>query len=335
MLYLVTGATGFIGSHLIRSLYAEGHRVRAIVRPESDIGVLTLNPVEIVEADLISGRGLRDALHGVDVVFHLAAPRHTVDTSTGQSHRRGSQDVIVKGTEALVAAVEDEPSTRIIMTSTAHVYAEHSRLPVKEDAPTHPSTAYGKARLEAERIVRTLNNGRSGRYTIARLTSVYGTGDRQYVSLFRQIANSRFRLIGSGKQVHHVSFVEDVVRGLLACARVEQAAGQTLNIGGPPTSLREFLGAVASAAGVPLRTTPMLEHPARAALRLLERTDVTAASATRLRMVFDYHLRPRYLDVSRSYALLGNYGSTLPEAGIASSVNWYLRKDHNDWRAAH
>jgi len=282
--------------------------------------------VEVVEADLISGKGLRDALRGVEVVFHLAAPRHAVDPSTGQSRRPGNHDVIVKGTEALAAAVENERDTRIVLTSTAHVYSEHSRLPVSEDAPTQPSTAYVKARLEAERIVRTLNNGRPGRYTIARLTSVYGAGDRQYVSLFRQIANGRFRLIGSGDQIHHVSFVDDVVRGLLACARLDRAAGQTLNIGSPARSLREFLGAFAGAAGVSLRTTPIFERPARTALWLLERIDVPAASATRLRMVFDYHLRPRHLDLSRSHALLGDYGGTLPEAGIAASLNWYLGK---------
>ena len=213
MLCLVTGATGFIGPHLIRSLHAEGHRVRVVARPESDIGVLPLNQVEVLEADLISGKSLRDALRGVEVVFHLAAPRRAVDPSTGKSRRPGNQDVIVKGTEALVAAVENEHSTRIVLTSTAHVYPEHSRMPVSEDAPTQPSTAYAKARLEAERIVRKLNNGRHGRYTIARLTSVYGTGDRQYVSLFRQIASGRFRLIGSGDQTHHMSFVDDVVRG--------------------------------------------------------------------------------------------------------------------------
>ena len=335
MLCLVTGATGFIGPHLIRSLHAEGHRVRVVARPESDIGVLPLNQVEVLEADLISGKSLRDALRGVEVVFHLAAPRRAVDPSTGKSRRPGNQDVIVKGTEALVAAMENEHSTRIVLTSTAHVYPEHSRLPVSEDAPTQPSTAYAKARLEAERIVRKLNNGRHGRYTIARLTSVYGTGDRQYVSLFRQIASGRFRLIGSGDQTHHVSFVDDVVRGLLACARLGPAAGQTLNIGGPARSLREFLGAVAGAAGVQLRTTPMLESPARAALWLLERMDVPAASATRLRVILDYHLRPRHLDLSRSHAILGDYGSTLPEAGIASSLNWYLGKDRNGCAAAH
>ena len=97
MLCLVTGATGFIGPHLIRSLHAEGHRVRVVARPESDIGVLPLNQVEVVEADLISGKSLRDALRGVEVVFHLAAPRRAVDPSTGKSRRPGNQDAIVKG----------------------------------------------------------------------------------------------------------------------------------------------------------------------------------------------------------------------------------------------
>ena len=286
-----TGATGFIGPHLIRSLHAEGHHVRAVARPGSETSVLPIDQVEVFEADLISGKGLRDAMRGVEVVFHLAAPRRAVDPSTGQSQRPGNQDVIVKGTEALVAAVKNEQSTRIVLTGTVHVYSEHSRLPVSEDAPTQPSTAYAKARLEAERIVRSLSNGRPGRYTIVRLTSVYGTGDRQYVSLFRQIADGGFRLIGSGDQIHHVSFVDDVVRGLLACACSDRAAGQTLNIGGPARSLREFLGAVAGAAGVQLRTTPMLDGPARAALWLLERMNVPAASATRLRVLLD-HPRP-------------------------------------------
>jgi nucleoside-diphosphate-sugar epimerase len=335
MLCLVTGATGFIGPHLIRSLHAEGHCVRAVTRPKSEIGVLPLNQIEVVEADLISGKGLRDALRGVEVVFHLAAPRRAVDPSTGQSRRPGNQDVIVKGTEALVAAVKNEHRTRIVLTGTVHVYPEHSPLPISEDAPTHPSTAYAKARLEAERIVRTLSNSLHGQYTIVRLTSVYGTGDRQYVSLFRQIANGRFRLIGSGDQIHHVSFVDDVVRGLLACAYSDRAAGQTLNIGGPARSLREFLGAVAAAAGVQLRTTPMLENPARAALWLSERMNVPAASATRLQLILDYHLRPRHVDLSRSHALLGDYGNTLPEAGIASSLNWYLGKDSNGCGPAH
>jgi nucleoside-diphosphate-sugar epimerase len=305
------------------------------VRAESEIGVLPLNQIEVVEADLISGKGLREALRGVEVVFHLAAPRRAVDPSTGQSRRPGNQDVIVKGTEALVAAVENERDTRIVLTSTAHVYPEHNHLPVSEDAPTQPSTAYVKARLEAERIVGTLNNGRPGRYTVARLTSVYGPGDRQYVSLFRQIANGRFRLVGSGDQIHHVSFVDDVVRGLIACARSDRAARQTFNIGSPARSLREFLGAVAGAAGVQLRTTPMLESPARAALWLLQRFDLPVARATRLRKVLDHQLRPRQLDVSRSLALLGDYGSTLPEVGIAASMKWYLGQDCNDFRPSH
>ena len=259
MLCLVTGATGFIGPHLIRSLHAEGHRVRVVARPESDIGVLPLNQVEVLEArfDFWQEPKGRSARSGSRFSSRSATPRGR--PFDRKSRRPGNQDVIVKGTEALVAAVENEHSTRIVLTSTAHVYPEHSPLPISEDAPTQPSTAYAKARLEAERIVRKLNNGRHGQYTIARLTSVYGTGDRQYVSLFRQIASGRFRLIGSGDQIHHVSFVDDVVRGLLACARSGPAAGQTLNIGGPARSLREFLGAVAAAAGVQLRTTPMLE----------------------------------------------------------------------------
>ncbi len=335
MLCFVTGATGFIGPHLIRSLLAEGHHVRALVRPGSEIGVLPLNEVEVVAADLISGNGVNEALRGVDVVFHLAAPRRTLDSSTGQSLRPGNQDVIVRGTETLVAAMENEHSARIVLTSTAHVYSERGRLPFSEDAPMHASTPYRKARLEAERIVRTLDRRRPGRYAIARLTSVYGAGDRQYVPLFRQIAKGRFRLVGSGDQVHHVSFVDDVVRGLLACARSDRAAGQTLNIGGPARSLREFLGAVAGAAGVQLRTTPMLESPARIALWLLDRIDVPTARVTRLRMVLDHHLRPRELDLRRSHALLGDYGSTLPEAGITASLNWYLGQDRNGCRAPH
>jgi nucleoside-diphosphate-sugar epimerase len=251
---LVTGASGFTGSHLARYLREAGHRVRALARPQSRRDLLEGLDVEWVEGDLADEASLRRASGGVELIYHLAAVYREAKLPD-----RVYFDVNVEGTRRLAEAALAEGGVPFIYCSTCGVHGEVDHPPVDESAPYHPGDVYQATKVEAEKLLFSMHRERRLPVVILRPVGIYGPGDRRFLKLFRGVAHRRFPMIGKGDVLYHLTHVEDVVRGLARAAEVSSARGDAFILAGRRfTTIRELAEIIAREAGV---APPRLRFP--------------------------------------------------------------------------
>jgi len=250
----VTGATGFIGRHLVERLAAIGDDVRAIQRspvarddqpgdrgPESAaIHPATATPsyVTVVRAPL-EASALTEAFRGVDVVVHLAG----VVSATRESD---FFDVNVGGTRAVAQAARASGVRLVHMSSLAAAGPAPPTRPRSEDDPSAPITPYGDSKLESERVVAST---RGLTWTILRPGVVYGPGDRALLPLFKCARFGVMPLVGRATAAYSIVHVSDLVRAIEAAIGLG-SAGDTLFVGHPePASARDMIEHVRHAVG--------------------------------------------------------------------------------------
>jgi dihydroflavonol-4-reductase len=241
---LVTGATGFIGSHVVAALAAAGHEVRAFDRRAATD---TLPGVEAVEGNVLDGAALLRAMRGFDAVFHLAAVY-----SYARAHARAMQAVNVDGTRAVLDAAARAGVRRVVHTSscaTCGPVAGRAATEVDEPPVWELAVPYKRTKLEGERLA--LAAGRNGLdVVVVNPTTPVGPGDRRPTPTGKMVADvargqARAYLIGAAL---NVVAVEDVAAGhLLAFERGRP--GERYLLGGENLSLREVFAIVARAAG--------------------------------------------------------------------------------------
>lgn len=238
---LVTGAAGFIGSHLAGRLAEEGHAVLAVdcftsaydpQRKRENVDALPAG-CSFVAADLRTA-DLHELLTGINVVFHQAG-----QPGVRNSWRSGFRAYVehnVMATQRLLEAARDRGVVRFVFASSSSVYGNALRYPTSEtDAPA-PHSPYGVTKLAAEQLcaVYALNWGVP---TVAlRYFTVYGPRQRPDMAIHRLIEASlsgrRFPLFGDGRQVRDFTYVGDVVKANLLAAVTEMPPGTVVNIGG-------------------------------------------------------------------------------------------------------
>ena len=244
-LVLVTGANGFVGSHLVEALLARGYRVRCMVRRTSDLAFIRHLPVEWAYADLCDGKELCPAIQGVDAVCHCAALTRALDEETFLR-------VNARGAEMLArTCLEVSPRLkRFLFVSSVAAAGPSDGLGdvVDEARPPRPVTWYGKSKLAAEQALRSVCAGGSGRLPLAivRPAAVYGPRDKDFRAYFRAI---KLHLnLQLGRDERHVSliYVRDLVDLLVRALEQEQAVGQTYNGCGPATTYAELAETIAT-----------------------------------------------------------------------------------------
>ena len=248
--------------------------------------------------------------------FHLAAPRRIYNKATRTTQRVGGVG-LTEGTIRLAAIVAASDVARMIVSSSAAVYGKPWGE-FDETSPAAPVSDYGRERAYMQTCSGI--SGLPGRLIIARLTETFGPGSPGELGILTSIAEGRFRLIGDGRVLHHLSTVDDTAAGLLALARTEAAGGSVLHIGSRPRTLRDFVSAASEALGQPLRATPWAGPPAQAALQLLRSAPALSRRAAALHAMLDYQLRPRAFSIDRSLALLGDYATCDFERVVAESA---------------
>jgi len=237
MKVLVTGADGFIGSHLTESLLAEGYDVRALSQYNSfnywgwleDIQHPNL---EIVCGDVRDQAYCREICKGIDVIFHLAAliaipysyiaPKSFIDTN-------------IKGTLNICQAAKDCNIKRILITSTSEVYGTAQYVPIDERHPLQPQSPYSASKIGADAIAMSFYNAYQLPVTIVRPFNTYGPRQSARAvipTIITQIASGNKEIkIGDTTPTRDFNYMKDICNGFILLAKCDKAIGETVNIG--------------------------------------------------------------------------------------------------------
>ncbi len=239
---LVTGAAGFIGSHLSEALLERGWRVRgvdALISPDEtgrkaeNFGWLSKLPGFDPRREDLRSADLDPLVDGVDVVFHLAA-LPGVRSSWGDQFAAYTRHN-VEATARLLEDCRRRRIKRFVYASSSSVYGEAESFPVKESDPTHPVSPYGVTKLAAEHMVRLYGRAFGLETASLRFFTVYGPRQRPdmafYIFFHSLLTGSEARIFGDGRQTRDFTFVADAVASCLAAAD-RGAPGAVYNIGG-------------------------------------------------------------------------------------------------------
>lgn len=249
-LALVTGGTGFVGSHLVQGLLQDGWRVRCLVRPRSDRRWLPQVEIAFALGSVDDAESLGLAMDEVDVVFHLAA---VTSASREADYDRVNHGGVVRVVDALSSTA---PRAQLVFCSTLAVGgpAREGR-PITEQQPRAPIGPYGVSKARAEEVVEAWA-ARGGRAVCIRPPAVYGPRDRDVLAAFRLARHGlAFRTGPKGQQLALIH-VSDLVRGFLAAASVPGAQG-TYYINGENLAWETIVQAMGAAMGRNIRVLPL------------------------------------------------------------------------------
>jgi NAD dependent epimerase/dehydratase len=237
---LVTGADGFIGSHLTEALVAQGHDVRAFVYynsfnswgwlDEADENVK--QSLDVFAGDIRDPHGVRTAMKGCDVVLHLAAliaipySYHSPDTYV---------DTNVKGTLNVVQAARDLGVERVVHTSTSEVYGTARFVPITEEHPLQGQSPYSASKIGADQMAMSFHASFGTPVSVIRPFNTYGPRQSARAvipTIITQIAaGARTLKLGAVHPTRDFNFVRDTVGGFIALAQCDAAVGQVVNVG--------------------------------------------------------------------------------------------------------
>jgi nucleoside-diphosphate-sugar epimerase len=251
---LVTGAAGFIGTHLTRSLAAAGHDVRAVdVRPMPR--ALFTGRVQYHQLDIRDRSAVGRAVAGVDTVYHLASAH--LEVNAPPAHYR---EVNVDAAEHLAEDCAAAGVRRLVHTSSVGIYGDVRRPPATEEAECAPRNTYERTKLEGERAVTRAAEQGWLDLIVLRPAWVYGPGCARTAKLLRSVLRQRFVYVGHGTNLRHPLFIDDLVDAYRLAAAARAAKGtRVYNVAGPRSlTLRELVGTCASVLGVaePRRRIP-------------------------------------------------------------------------------
>lgn len=239
---VVTGAAGFIGSHLCERLLADGHEVIGIDsftdyyerdRKEANLQAARQHPAfKLVEADLVTA-GLSQPLTGASVVFHLAG-QPGVRPSWGSQFDRYVQANIV-ATQRLLETLRESPVKRLIFASSSSIYGDAEMFPTKETALPRPVSPYGMTKLAAEHLAFVYMRNFGIPATSLRYFTVYGPRQRPDMAFCRfmeaLVENQEIGIFGDGEQTREFTYISDAIDGTVKAASAD-VTGQIINLGG-------------------------------------------------------------------------------------------------------
>jgi UDP-glucose 4-epimerase len=260
---LVTGGAGFIGSHVVDRLVADGCWVRVVDnlstgRLQNITGHLERDKVDFVEGDVRDASVVEKSVEDVDVVVHLAAVTSVPFSVENPSF---TFDVNVAGTLNLLRSCAEKKVGRFVFASSCAVYGEPKFLPLSEGHPTNPISPYAESKLAGEKFCLGFHEKKLLRSVVLRLFNVYGPrqGVNDYYGVITRFIERGRRglplvIYGDGWQTRDFVNIRDVVRAVSSAIESEYAEGNVFNIGsGKPTSVRELAEAVLESAGLDLQ----------------------------------------------------------------------------------
>jgi nucleoside-diphosphate-sugar epimerase len=316
----VTGASGFVGRHLVERLLSEGWAVKAMDLRHDRPSQARLTTIK---GDITDRPLLEKELEGVDIVFHLAAALGASLIGEAEFFH-----INAGGTAAVLEAAEKRSVKRIVHFSSAGVLGAVDPGEVAgEDYPRRPIDVYDKSKYEGERIALKHADrpaGTSGPdIVIIRPGWLYGPGDRRTLKLIKAIVNKRFVLVTKGEALQTPCYIDDLIAGTLLCA-AQGKNGEIYHIAGPQVlTVKDICETIASAGGTKIPGLRLPLWPVRIAawkLGLLYRLFGKEAPLTMGKLAFFIHPKP--LDIGKARRELGYAPQTDFESGLTRTIAW-------------
>ena len=256
---VVTGAGGFIGSHLVERLAGEGAHVRALLRYTSrgqrgcldDVSDEILRETEITLGDVRDFDAVREITRGADAVFHLAA---LIGIPYSYAHPQEVIDTNIIGTSnVLLAAKELGHLERVVLTSTSEVYGSAIRVPMDEEHPLQAQSPYSATKIAGDALGLSFARAFGVPVTVVRPFNAYGPRQSARAvipTIITQALTGSALRLGALDTTRDFTFVADTARGFIAVASAEAAVGEVVNVGsGTEVSIGEIVRRVAKIVG--------------------------------------------------------------------------------------
>jgi dihydroflavonol-4-reductase len=317
---LVTGATGFTGSHLVRSLLRDKYRVRVLARASGRGKSALPADVEVITGDAGDSAAVARAVAGSDTIYHLAAAYREA--------RHSDQyywDVNVGFTSLLLDAARTHGVRRFVHCSTVGVMSHIANPPADEEHPYQPADIYQYTKCEAEKLARAVHRQHGLPVAVARPTAIYGPGDTRLLKMFRLIAEERFVMLGSADIYYHMVHIDDLVAGLRLLGEHPSAVGEVFILGGQRYyKLRTIVELIADAVGARPPRWRLPAWPFQVAGTLCEKICIPLGIEPPIyRRRVDFFTKSRAFTIEKARRLLGYAPQIDLESGIARTVEWY------------
>lgn len=316
---LVTGASGFTGGHLARRLQALGHQVRVLLRSPAAGKDAHAAGFEVVTGDLRDAQAVDQAVAGCELVFHVAALFRTERVPDHLFF-----EVNREGTRHVFESAQRHGVRRVVHISTGGVHGHIAQPPANEDYPYGPRDPYQQSKLEGELLARSyFEKGVGG--SVVRPIGVYGPGDTRFLKLFRAIHKGWFVMLGRGQTLYHLTYIDDLIEGILRCGEHPAAEGEVFIIGGERfVSLQEFVRTIAAALQVPAPRWHLPLWPFRLAAPICQSVCRTIGIEPPLYpRRLEFFTDDRAFDITKARRVLGYVPQVSLEDGLRRTVTWY------------
>jgi nucleoside-diphosphate-sugar epimerase len=328
MVALVTGASGFVGSHVVEALRGQGTPVRALVRTEAAAPSLREVGVEVQVGDVCDPYVLAEAVQGVDVVYHCAA-------AVGPAYSpRQIHDISLAGARNLLEALKRNGSGRAVILTSVNVLGTRNLDAATEDVPcrrSHDASADVKIEIEALTSEYVKHHGVDA--VILRPGLIYGPRDRHNVpQMARALRRGKFAFLGSRDNIAPIVYIRDAVEAILRAGRTPAARGRIYHVtDGSRTTIVQFVERLAELIGCPppRKVLPFavpdlacVFFDALAALRLYRgRPPISRASLRHLGT-------SRFVSIERATQELGYVPRVFYREGLSTAVEWMKEHAH-------
>lgn len=323
---LVTGASGFTGSRLCRYLVQRGDTVRALVRPSSSLDALDGVDVAVFRGDLAAEDGIpAAALRGVETVYHIAA-LFRQEGATKDVFLATNAD----GTERLLRAGLKADIGRFVHCSTVGVHGHIENPPGTETTPFGPGDWYQESKLEGERRALAFHRETGLPLAVVRPAPIYGPGDTRFLKLFRAIKNGTFWMIGDGRPLYHLVYIDDLAAGFVLAAATDAAVGEVFIIAGPEcVSVRELATRIGESVGRPVSRRHIPLAPVMLAARVCKAVcHPLGIDPPLYPRRLDFFRKDRAFDYGKATRLLGYRPNVDLNTGLQRTAEWYRQQGY-------
>ncbi len=317
---VVTGANGFVGSHLVDHLLEKGDEVHCLVRKSSNLRWLKDKNVIIHDSGLFDIEGLKKILSNIDYLYHVAG---VVKSKKEEGYYKGN----VETTKNLLDVVlEVAPNIKRVLIVSSLTASGPSKLdePVTEETQTHPITTYGRSKAAQEELVKTYMDKIP--ITIVRPPAIYGDRDTEIYLVFKTYKQGLMTLVGFNKKELSLIYVKDLVNGIYLAATSDIAKGETYFISSTVfytwPQIGEVLQKVIGKKAISLRLPHTLVYGVAAVAQFFSMFSSKAATFN-LEKAKDFVQEAWTCDTAKAERDLGYKQNYSLEEGLKETIDWY------------